>query len=58
MLDLDTLDFEKSGGRVTVVTQDADSGVVLMIAYADRSALEHSIDEQKRIPMRQEIKNL
>jgi phosphoribosyl-ATP pyrophosphohydrolase/phosphoribosyl-AMP cyclohydrolase len=43
MLDLDTLDFEKSGGRVTVVTQDADSGVVLMIAYADRSALEHSI---------------
>lgn len=41
-LDLDTLDFSKSGGLVTVVTQDADTGVVLMIAHADRDALERS----------------
>ena len=43
MLDLDTLDFAKSGGRVTVVTQDADTGVVLMIAHADHGALERTI---------------
>jgi phosphoribosyl-AMP cyclohydrolase / phosphoribosyl-ATP pyrophosphohydrolase len=42
MLDLDSLDFAKSGGRVTVVTQDADTGVVLMIAHADRDALERT----------------
>jgi phosphoribosyl-ATP pyrophosphohydrolase/phosphoribosyl-AMP cyclohydrolase len=39
-LDLDELDFEKGGGLVTVVTQDASSGVVLMVAHADRGALE------------------
>lgn len=38
-LDLDTLDFTKSNGLVTVVAQDADTGVVLMIAHADREAL-------------------
>ncbi len=41
-LDLDTLDFAKGGGLVTIVTQDASSGVVLMIAHADREALELS----------------
>ena len=39
MLDLDQLDFEKGGGLVTVVTQDAASGRVLMLAHADREAL-------------------
>jgi len=43
MLDLDALDFAKGGGLVTVVTQDADSGAVLMVAHADREALEHTI---------------
>jgi phosphoribosyl-ATP pyrophosphohydrolase/phosphoribosyl-AMP cyclohydrolase len=43
MLDLNTLDFAKGGGLVTVVTQDATSGVVLMIAHADREALELTI---------------
>lgn len=38
-LNLDTLDFSKSGGLVTVVAQDADTGVVLMVAHADRLAL-------------------
>ena len=42
-LDLDTLDFTKSGGLVTVVTQDATSGAVLMVAHADREALEHTL---------------
>jgi phosphoribosyl-AMP cyclohydrolase / phosphoribosyl-ATP pyrophosphohydrolase len=43
MLDLDRLDFTKGGGLVSVVTQDAISGAVLMVAYADREALEHTI---------------
>lgn len=37
--DIDTLDFSKSNGLVTVVAQDADTGVVLMLAHADREAL-------------------
>jgi phosphoribosyl-ATP pyrophosphohydrolase/phosphoribosyl-AMP cyclohydrolase len=43
MLDLDQLDFTKGGGLVTVVTQDAASGAVLMVAFADREALERTI---------------
>lgn len=43
MLDLDRLDFAKGGGLVTVVTQDARSGAVLMVAHADREALERTI---------------
>lgn len=43
MLDLDTLDFAKGGGLVTVVAQDARTGAVLMIAHADRDALERTI---------------
>lgn len=42
MLDLDRLDFEKSGGLVTVVAQDASTGCVLMVAHADREALERT----------------
>lgn len=40
MLELDRLDFKKGGGVVVVVTQDARSGAVLMVAHADRQALE------------------
>jgi phosphoribosyl-ATP pyrophosphohydrolase/phosphoribosyl-AMP cyclohydrolase len=43
MLDLGTIDFAKGGGLVTVVTQDALSGIVLMVAHADREALERTI---------------
>jgi phosphoribosyl-ATP pyrophosphohydrolase/phosphoribosyl-AMP cyclohydrolase len=42
-LDLTTLDFEKGGGVVSVVVQDATSGAVLMTAFADRDALEHTL---------------
>ncbi|HUM12834.1 MAG TPA: phosphoribosyl-ATP diphosphatase [Myxococcaceae bacterium] len=34
-----TLDFDKGGGRVIVVTRDARSGAVLMVAHADREAM-------------------
>jgi phosphoribosyl-AMP cyclohydrolase / phosphoribosyl-ATP pyrophosphohydrolase len=43
MLDLDAIDFAKGGGLVTVVAQDACSGAVLMVAHADREALEHTL---------------
>jgi phosphoribosyl-ATP pyrophosphohydrolase/phosphoribosyl-AMP cyclohydrolase len=42
-LDLDALDFAKGGGLVTVVAQDASSAAVLMVAHADREALERTL---------------
>ena len=42
-LDLDALDFAKGGGTVTVVTQHAITGQVLMVAAADREALERTV---------------
>src|SRR5438045_9580375 len=43
MLDLDALNFTKGDGLVTVVAQDAESGAVLMVAHADREALERTL---------------
>jgi phosphoribosyl-ATP pyrophosphohydrolase/phosphoribosyl-AMP cyclohydrolase len=43
MLDLDALNFAKGNGLVTVVAQDVDSGAVLMVAHADREALERTL---------------
>ena len=43
MLDLSQLDFSKGNGLLTVVAQDARTGAVLMIAHADREALERTI---------------
>lgn len=43
-LDLAKVDFEKGGGTVTVVAQDADTGAVLMVAAADREALEKTLE--------------
>ena len=43
MVNLDALDFEKGGGLVTVVAQHASSGTVLMVAHADREALEKTL---------------
>jgi phosphoribosyl-ATP pyrophosphohydrolase/phosphoribosyl-AMP cyclohydrolase len=44
MIALDRLDFEKGGGLVTVIAQDATTGAVLMVAFADRAALERTIE--------------
>jgi phosphoribosyl-AMP cyclohydrolase / phosphoribosyl-ATP pyrophosphohydrolase len=43
MLDLSALDFAKGNGLVTVVTQDAATGAVLMVAHADREAIERTL---------------
>lgn len=44
MFDLSELNFEKGNGLVTVVTQDATSGVVLMVAHADRDAVRRTLE--------------
>lgn len=41
--DLHRLDFAKSGGLVIVVTQDDRTGSILMVAHADREALERTL---------------
>jgi phosphoribosyl-ATP pyrophosphohydrolase/phosphoribosyl-AMP cyclohydrolase len=40
---IDDLDFDKGGGLVTVVTQDAVTGSVLMVAHMDREAFEKTV---------------
>lgn len=42
-LDLDALDFTKGGGLVTVIAQHAHTGAVLMLAHADREALDRTL---------------
>jgi phosphoribosyl-ATP pyrophosphohydrolase/phosphoribosyl-AMP cyclohydrolase len=41
--DIGQLDFTKGQGLVTVVAQDAVTGMVLMVAHADRQALELTV---------------
>lgn len=41
--DVSSLNFEKGGGLVTVVAQDADTGVVLMVAHANHDAIVKSV---------------
>src|SRR6202022_1233752 len=48
MFDLDKLNFAKNHGLVTVVTQDARTGVLLMVAHADREALERTMATGKK----------
>jgi phosphoribosyl-ATP pyrophosphohydrolase/phosphoribosyl-AMP cyclohydrolase len=43
-LSVPAVDFAKGNGVVTVVTQDARTGDVLMVAHADREALERTIE--------------
>ncbi|MGV8929409.1 MAG: bifunctional phosphoribosyl-AMP cyclohydrolase/phosphoribosyl-ATP diphosphatase HisIE [Brevundimonas sp.] len=43
MIDPDTLDFDKSGGLIPVVVQDAATLQVLILAWMDRAALDETI---------------
>ena len=43
MIDPEQLDYEKGRGLVTVVAQDQATGAVLMVAHADREAIERTI---------------
>jgi phosphoribosyl-AMP cyclohydrolase len=40
---VDEVDFEKGGGLVPVVAQDARSGEILMLAYANKEAVEKTL---------------
>lgn len=42
-LALDALDFSKGNGLVTVIAQHARTGAVLMVAHADREAIEQTL---------------
>lgn len=44
MFDQTKLNFDKGNGLVTIVVQDARTGVVLMVAHADREAIERTIE--------------
>ena len=44
MIDPATLDFDKGGGLIPVVVQDADTLQVLTLAYMDRAALEETME--------------
>ena len=37
------IDFDKAGGLVPAVAQDADTGEVLMLAWMDRAAFEETV---------------
>ncbi|MGH7466342.1 MAG: bifunctional phosphoribosyl-AMP cyclohydrolase/phosphoribosyl-ATP diphosphatase HisIE [Longimicrobiales bacterium] len=43
---LDRLDFARGGGLLPVVTQHAHTGEVLMLAFANREALERTLDQR------------
>jgi phosphoribosyl-AMP cyclohydrolase len=38
-----TIDFDKAGGLIAAIAQDADSGEVLMIAWMNREAYEETL---------------
>ena len=41
--DIPMIDFDKSGGLVPAVAQDADTGEVLMLAWMNREAFEETL---------------
>ena len=41
---LDDIDFAKGAGLVPVVAKDNATGKVLMLAYADKNAVKHTLD--------------
>ena len=43
---LDRLDFARGGGLIAVIAQHAHTGEVLMLAYANRDALERTLAER------------
>ena len=47
-VDLDALHYDDRG-LVTVVVQDADNGDVLMVAWANRAALERTVAEGRMV---------
>lgn len=46
-IDPDTLDWDKTGGLIPAIVQDAASGRVLMLGYMNREALDASLTSDK-----------
>jgi phosphoribosyl-AMP cyclohydrolase len=44
-----TIDFEKAGGLVPAIAQDADSGVVLMMAWMNHEAYEETLRTRRAV---------
>ncbi len=40
---MDNLDFDKSGGLIPAIAQDADTGAVLMLAWMNREAYDETL---------------
>lgn len=43
------LDFDKAGGLVSAIAQDADTGEVLMIAWMNRDAFEETVRTRRAV---------
>ena len=43
------VDFEKSGGLVPAIAQDADTGAVLMLAWMNREAYEETVRTRRAV---------
>jgi len=48
-LEIASIDFEKDGGLVPAIVQDADSGAVLMLGYMNREALEQTLARKRAV---------
>ena len=44
-----TIDFDKGGGLVAAVAQDADTGAVLMLAWMNREAYEETVRTRRAV---------
>ena len=44
-----TIDFDKSGGLVAAIAQDADTGAVLMVAWMNREAYEETVRTRRAV---------
>ena len=44
-----TIDFDKAGGLVPAIAQDADTGAVLMLAWMNREAYEETLRTRRAV---------
>src|SRR2546426_5700911 len=44
-----TIDFDKAGGLIPAIAQDADSGQVLMLAWMNREAYEETLRTRRAV---------
>lgn len=46
---MNAIDFDKSGGLVPAIAQDADTGAVLMLAWMNREAYEETLRTRRAV---------